>query len=309
MQVVFRRIINVFALAACVLFSGCSRDSVPTDASGSSSTLKVVVTYSILGDLVKQVAGADAEITTLVGPGGDAHTYEPTPSDSTAIAQAKLLFENGLHFETWLDKLFAASGSKATRVVVTQHIKPRTLPGAAQDEVDPHVWHDPLNAVLMIDEIEKALATANPSGSDRYSERARKVKSELQALDQWVGEQIADLPVERRKLVTSHDTFGYFADRYQFQVISVLGAFSSEASDPSAARVAEVVKQLQSLHVPAVFAENILNPKLTEQIAEQAGIKVVRTLYTDALGPPGSTGETYEKMVRFNVQALVEALR
>lgn len=304
-------LVGLLAAVPSLLQTGCNgADRERAGGGDLEGRLQVVATYSILGDLTQQVAGERAAVSVLVGPGGDAHTYEPTPRDSAALARASLVLENGLGFEPWLDRLLAASGSRAWRVAVTADIVPRrlTLPGG-RSEVDPHVWHDPLHAAEMARVIAGALAQADPAGAGQYREAGEACARRLESLHAWVLQQVASIPPPRRKLVTAHDTFGYFADRYGFESISLLGSSSSETSDPSAARVAEVVGQLQQAGVPAVFAENILSPRLTEQIAAQAGIRVVATLYTDALGPPGSGGDTYEKMLRHNVTAIVEALK
>jgi zinc/manganese transport system substrate-binding protein len=308
--------------------SGCSRENREADSNSSVGTfsatgasesenktanhrpIRVVATYSILGDLVRNIGGERIDLTVLVGPEGDAHTYEPTPQDSRALANADIVFENGLGFEVWLEPLVQASQSKARRVVVTEFIKPRDL-AVSNDrtEIDPHVWHLPENAMLMSQSITEAFEQADPDHAQNYKQRTDAYLKELKVLNDWIATQTASLPKERRKLVTTHDTFGYFADRYGFEVLSVLGSVSSESSDPSAGQVAEMIQRVRSLEVPAIFAENILNPELTNQIAKEAGVNVVPTLYTDALGLPDSPGKDYLSMMRFNVRTIVEALR
>lgn len=320
-------------IALCLLFGvltccGCSGDNRgldtaptvdaspatgPTESNGKIShhrPIRVVATYSILGDLVRNIGGEQIDLTVLVGPEGDAHTYEPTPQDSRALANADIVFENGLGFEVWLEPLVQASQSKARRVVVTEFIKPRELVVSNdRTEIDPHVWHLPENAMLMIQSITEAFEQADPDHAQNYKQRTESYLKELKVLNDWIATQTASLPKERRKLVTTHDTFGYFADRYDFEVLSVLGSVSSESSDPSAGQVAEMIQRVRSLGVPAIFAENILNPELTNQIAKEAAVSVVPTLYTDALGLPDSPGKDYLSMMRFNVRTIVEALR
>ena len=279
-------------------------------ADDSTGKISAIATYSILGDWVGRVGGEHVRLTTLVGPGGDAHTYEPTPQDSAAVADAALLFENGLGFEVWLDRLFEASGSRATRVVVTQRIPGRTFSGDhGHSETDPHVWHDPQFAIEMVQAVSAALTKADPSHADDYQKNAEAYLSELQELNTWIQSQITMLPDSRRKLVTTHDTFGYFAERYGFQVSSVMGTVSSEVADPSAAQIAAIVETIRREQVPAIFAENILNPQLTEQVAREAGVRVVPTLFTDALGEKGSGGDSYLQMMRSNVTKIVESLK
>ncbi|MFG0248762.1 MAG: metal ABC transporter solute-binding protein, Zn/Mn family [Phycisphaeraceae bacterium JB051] len=330
----------IFLGLICFSQQGCEKKL--QEVTVTAYPFDVVATYSILGDIVKQVGGQQVQVKTLVGAGGDAHTYEPTPSDSVSINKAVLLFENGLEFETWLDKLYKASGSDAKRIVVSKNLKPRRLDHEEDEhadheenhedhadhdhdehdhadhdehdhhhhhgEFDPHIWHDVTNVISMVKVVAKALQDVDPSNVQQYQTNADQYIAQLTDLDTWIKEQVQKIPASNRKLVTTHDTFSYFAQRYGFEVISVMGSVSSEIADPSAADVARVVDQVKSFGVPAIFAENILSPKMTKQIAQQAGVQVVATLYTDALGKPGTEGQTYIKMVRHNVNTMVKAL-
>ena len=274
--------------------------------SQSATTLRVVATFSVLGDLVKNVGGDRVEVTVLVGPDGDAHTFEPTPKESVALARAQVVFENGFHFEHWLDGLYAASGSHALRVVVTEGIEPITL----GNEEDPHVWHDVSNVLLMAERVRDGLIAVDPGHAAYYKEGAEKYLDELAKLDHWIIDTLKDIPDNNRNLFTSHDTFGYFAKRYGFTLIgAALESATTEAADPSAAQIAETVEKIKSAGVKVVFAENTRNPKLLESVAREAGVKVAPHLYTDALGPAGSDGETYIKMMRHNTTVLAEALK
>lgn len=317
-RLVYFNLFGQYAIPLILLICACGcqpGDRGNVDGSTDPQPLHVVATYSILGDWVQQVGGDRIQLSVLVGPGGDAHTYEPTPQDVVTLSQASIVFENGLEFETWLDKLFTASQSKARRCVVTTGIEPRSIPADEVSgdghvhEVDPHVWHSPSHAISMVNAIAKALAEADPQHADQYRQRADAYLKELEQLELEIKQHVNTIPEHLRKLVTTHDTFGYFADDYGFEVLSVLGSASSEASDPSAAEVAAVIARVQELKIPAVFAENILNPRLTQQVAREAGVKLVATLYTDALGEPGSPGETYLDMMRFNIKTIAESLR
>jgi ABC-type Zn uptake system ZnuABC Zn-binding protein ZnuA len=309
------------ALIAALSLTACAPPAA-TEAPGAR--LNVVATFSILGDLVSNVGGDQIELTTLVGTDGDAHTFQPSPSDSARLASADLIFENGLGFEPWLDKLYEASASTAARHIVTQGLEARELDEAHAGEeaehedehehehgaLDPHVWHDVGNVIHMVGSIREALIQADPANADAYRSNAARYLSELEALDQWVSEQTASLPAERRKLVTAHDTFGYFAQRYQFEIVgTALGSLSTEASDPAAADLAALIEEIRASGAPAIFAENVSNPKLMEQIAAEAGIALGPPLYTDALGAPGTAGDTYLNLVRYNVSNIVGALR
>ncbi|MGB9632817.1 MAG: metal ABC transporter solute-binding protein, Zn/Mn family [Chloroflexaceae bacterium] len=420
----------------------------PTTAPATDAQpLKVVATFSILGDFVQQVAGNRVVLTTLVGPGSDAHTYEPTPRDSAALAQADILFENGLEFEGWIDQLYTASGSKAQRVVVSERITPlpaaeiaheddhalehacehfadppvavtagsgaaipddhthyqialsggagdvaltqadegevtlylsadvpfavlagatpltpektkkvggacaaiaiaytydltpgdytaRFGPGAGEQvalvwelagehmhgdekkdahghshgEYDPHVWQDPNNAMLMVEAIRDALVAADPNNAATYEVNAAGYLTELKELDASIQQDVKRLPEERRRLVTNHDTLGYFAYRYGFTVVGTALGTTTERADPAAGEIARLVEDIRAADVPAIFVENVSNPALMENIAREAGVKLAPSLYTDALGKPGSEGETYLKMMRYNVRTIVEAL-
>jgi len=302
----------VSAVAVPLLLGGCSKGE------KRPGRVRVVATYSVLGDLVKNVAGDIAEVVTLVGPDGDAHTFEPTPKDGVALAEADLIFENGIGFETWLDKLHSSSASKARRFVVTEGLKLRQSecrhdhkPGEKHEhEDDPHVWHDVGNAIHMVGAIRDRLAEADPPNADRYRANAAAYLDRLTALDAWVVEKVATLPKGKRQLVTSHDTFGYFAERHGFEVVgSALESVSTEASDPSPATFAKLIESVRAAKVPAIFAENVHNPKLMERLAKEAGVRLAPPLFTDALGKPGSDGDTYEKMVQHNVTTIVDALK
>jgi ABC-type Zn uptake system ZnuABC Zn-binding protein ZnuA len=278
--------------------------------------LPVVATFSVIADMTRTIGGDLVAITTLVGPGGDAHTFEPTPEDGKALAGAKVIFENGIGFESFLNDLYTASGSQATRVVLSAGVALQPIAAAdqgqnsAKSENDPHIWHNVQNAIIMAEHITAGLATADPANAAIYQANGAKYMAALQELDSFIQQQVAQLPAERRKLITSHDTFGYFAARYGFQIVgTALASASTEASDPSPATIANLIKGIKAAGVPAIFAENVSNPKLMQTIADEAGVKLAPTLYTDALGEPGSAGATYIEMMRSNATTIVMALK
>jgi zinc/manganese transport system substrate-binding protein len=291
-------------VAALLLFGGM------LPARAVEGKIKVVASFSVLGDFVKQVGGDKIELRTLVPAGGDVHTFEPSPADSAALVDAALIFENGLQLEPWLDDLYQSSGATAKRIVVTATLKPlyMSTPEAngTPDETDPHVWHDVRNAMLMVDAIQEALAEVDPANADAYKANADAYLKQLDTLDQFVTEQVKRIPEARRKLFTSHDAFGYFGARYGFSIDSALG-LTTETADPSAGRIAMLIDKLRQSGATAIFAENAVNPALIEQIANEAGVKIGPPLF-DVLGEPGSDGDTYVKMIRHNVTAIVEAL-
>lgn len=298
-----------------------------------SDRLRVVATNSILGDLVSNVAGDTADVIVLVPTGGDPHTYEPTPADAESIADADVVFENGLGLEVWLDDVFEASGSDGQRVVVTDGITPlrvadepenggdgaRATPAegamatpaeaAEEGELDPHVWFDVANAKLMVVAIETALASADPDNAANYQASAAAYQTQLDELDSLVVSQVGTLTVEQRRLVTSHDTFAYFAARYGFEIVgTALGSITTEAADPSASEIAALIDAIEASGVAAIFPENTSNSDLLDQIASEANVVVGPELYTDALGDDGSVGGTYIDLMTYDVTAIVTAL-
>jgi ABC-type Zn uptake system ZnuABC Zn-binding protein ZnuA len=293
-------------------------------AAGTAEKLNVVATYSILGDLVHNVGGNRIVLTTLVGRDGDPHVYEPTPQDTVILSEAAIVFENGLGFETWIDDLYTSSGSQARRVVVTEQIEPLSVEEGhghseadatvetdehEHGEVDPHVWNDPNNAITMVEAIRDALVAADPANAATYRTNADTYLAQLKELDTYIKTETQQLPPERRKLVTAHDTFGYFARRYGYEIVgTALGSVTTEATDPSAGEIAELVEEIKAAGVPAIFAESSNNPALIKRIAQEAGVELAPTLYPEALSEPGGEADTYLKLVRYNVSTIVEAL-
>ncbi len=272
--------------------------------------IKVMATNSILGDFVKNVGGDLVALTTLVGPDGDAHEYEPTPQDSVALANAWLVFENGLEFESWLEDLYKASGSSAIKVTVTQGIVPRPMNEFSEhSEFDPHVWHNPQLVMAMVDMIAAALIQVDSVNEATYLANAAAYKAELEQLDKDIQAEVDTLPLDKRKLITSHDSFAYFAYRYGFEVLGALiPSVTTESSDANAGELAKLVDTIKASSVPAIFIENITNAELVERVANSAGVTVAPALYTDALGQEGSEGQTYLDMMRYNAKVIVESL-
>ena len=306
------------ALFGLTLVAALAQAPAAAQTPASGDPLSVVASFSILADLVRQVGGDAVQVTTLIGPGVDAHTYDPAPADLVTLSEAAVVFENGLGFEPWLDGFFASAQPAGTRVVVSDGITPREAGEADHDRgedsgdpgaVDPHVWHDVANAIVMTENIHGALVTADPANAALYDANAAAFVAELAALDAAIREDVATLPEKRRKLVTSHDTFGYFADAYGFEVLgTALGSLSTEAGDPSARDIAQLISDIAAAGVPAIFAENVANPDLMVSIAAEAGVELAPPLYTDALGPEDSPGDTYTGMMQSNAATIVAAL-
>lgn len=298
-------------LIVSLVLAGCG--TAPADQPLSAGP-RVVATTSIIGDVVAHVAGGHVQLTVLMGPGVDPHTYTPTPRDVAAVHDAQLIFVNGAGLETFLEPLLQQAGGQARLVDLSQGID--LLPAehveeeaghAGEGEYDPHIWLSVPNVMRWVDTIAAALSEADPAHAGAYRSQAAAYRQELEALDAWIRQQVAGVPPERRKLVTNHPAFGYFAREYGFEQVGAVYPISP-AAEPSAQEIAALEDAIRRLGVPAVFTESTVNPKLAEQVARDTGIRLVR-LYTGSLGEAGSGAETYIGMMRYNVRAIVEALK
>lgn len=276
----------------------------------AADPIPVVASFSILGDLVRQIAGPDATVKTLVGPDGDAHVYQPTPSDAKAVAAAKLVFMNGLGFEGWMNRLLKSSGTKATAVTVTTGLQPRAAEkdahGHAHGNVDPHAWQNVAHVQVMVTNIAAALAAADPARAEGYKSRATAYQADLTALDADIRRQIGALSPAQRRVITSHDAFGYYGAAYGITFLAPQGM--NTESEASAKDVAKLITQMRQQKIKAVFVENISDPRLTAQLAKEAGATVGGELYSDALSPAGGPATNYLDLMRANTKALVAAM-
>ena len=270
---------------------------------------RAVATFSILGDLVKNVGGERAEVAALVGPNGDIHVYAPTPADAKTLAVADVIFVNGLGLEGSLDQLIAASGSKAPVVVAARGIYPRKMTDEHDSKrlvSDPHAWQSVANAEIYVTNIRYGLIAADPAGREFYQARAATYLAALDALDLEIKAAIATIPPGRRRIITTHKAFGYFGDAYGLEFIAPKGV--STDAEPSARDVANIITQIRAQKIPAVFMENITDPRLMERIAEETGARIGGTIYSDSLSPPNGPAATYIDMMRHNVRAFQHAL-
>lgn len=268
----------------------------------AETRLKVVTSFSILADFVRQVGGDKVNVASLVGPDSDVHVYTPTPHDAKDVGAAQLLIVNGLGLEGWLPRLQQASGSKAPIVVATQGITPRKR----GSDADPHAWQSVGNAKVYVKNIRDALVAADPADAEVFKANAERYLGELDALDREVRAEIDKIPAERRKVISTHDAFGYFADAYGVAFIAPLGV--STETEPSARDVAEIIRQVKKAGIPAVFLENFNDDRLVGRIAAETGAKIGGTLYSDALSEEKGPVPTYIAMVRHNIRALTSAL-
>ena len=285
-------------IALVVLFAALATPSF------AQEKLKVVATFSILSDLVKNVGGDRVDARTLVGPNGDAHVYQPSPSDAKTLADAKVVFVNGLGFEGWMERLIKASGSKAPVVTATKGVKPRK-----SDDVggaDPHAWQSVANAKIYVANIRDGLSAADPAGKASYEASAAAYLAQLDALDAEVKAAIEKIPADRRRIITTHDAFGYFAAAYGVSFIAPQGV--STESEVSAKDVAKIITQIRKQRIPAVFLENVTDDRLLKRIGAESGARIGGTLYSDALTDGQGAAPTYLDMMRHNVRQLAQAL-
>jgi zinc/manganese transport system substrate-binding protein len=297
-----------------VLLAGLPLTAWSAAGSAAEPPLKVVASFSILGDMVQEIGGDHVDLTTLVGPDGDAHVYEPNPSDAKAIAAARLLVINGLGFESWLPRLADASSFTGETITASSGITPRIFEEAGHDHDDaeehgvndPHAWQSLTNGVIYARNIGAALAKADPDHAADYEKATADYVARLRALDAAIKARLAAIPTNRRKIVTSHDAFGYFGDAYGIQFIAPVG--TSTEAEASAADVAKIIDQIRDENITSVFMENITNTKLIDQIVNETGARVGGSLYSDALSGTEGPASSYEKMFNWNVSQLMEAM-
>ena len=264
--------------------------------------LNVVASFSILGDFVRNVGGDRVNVTALVGPDGDAHVYAPTPADAKKVADAKLVIVNGLGLEGWLPRLVQSAGNKAAIVTATSGIAPLKL----GSDADPHAWQSVVNAKIYVANIRDALVAADPSDAEAFRTNADAYLTKLDGLDREVREAVAQIPQARRKVISTHRAFGYFAAAYGVEFIAPLGV--STESEASARDIAAIITQVKTAKIPAIFLENISDPRLMQRIAAETGAKVGGTLYSDSLTAEKGDVPTYIDLVRHNIRALTSAL-
>lgn len=284
----------VLALAALVV-------ALPLHAQGAKP-LQVVASFSLLADMAREVAGDAAQVHALVGPNADAHVFEPRPADAQRLAKADLVIVNGLHFEGWIDRLVRSSGYRGPVVVASAGITPRRLgPG-----VDPHAWQSLVHAQHYVENIRAALVAAAPAQAAAIDARAHAYTARLAALDARARAAFAAIPREQRRVVSTHDAFGYLGDAYGVTFIAPRG-WNTE-SEASAASVAAVIREVRRHEARALFVENITDRRSIERIAQETGARVGGTLYSDALALPGKGPDTYLKLMAHNVETIAGAL-
>jgi manganese/iron transport system substrate-binding protein len=316
-----RQIGGLTALSLIVGLSGCgttseapsASPSPATSAAGAASTGDrplVVATSSVVCDVTRQIAADTVDLKCLVAAGADPHEYEPKPEDSKAIEQAKLVLYGGYNFEHSLIKLIKASSNAAPKVAVNEVAvpNPQQFEDDGKTETDPHVFHSAKNGAQIAAVIGKNLSQLEPNNASLYAANTKKLTDDLTQIDTWIKSEIATIPAAQRKLVTTHDAFGYYSKAYSIPVVGALQGLSTEEK-PTPTRVAALVKEIKVASVPTIFAEATINPKLIEAVAKEAKVKVAdQDLFADGLGEKGSEGETYQKFFIANTKTIVEGL-
>lgn len=292
----------------------------PLTHAQTSAPVKAVASFSILGDLVRQVGGERVQVDVLVGPGADAHVFQPSPSHAKQVAQAQVVFANGLGFEGWMQRLLDSAGYQGKPVLVSQGIKPLPSEGDDHDHkggkhdhhhhhggANPHAWQAVPNVITYVANIAKGLCAADAAGCDTYQKNADAYTDQLRALDAEIKAIWATIPAAQRKLITSHDAFGYYARAYGVKFLAPQGV--STDSEASAKGVAQLVRQIKKEKIKALFVESISDPRLIEQIGRETGVKPAGELFSDALSDASGPADTYVAMMRTNTQAMAQAIR
>lgn len=272
-----------------------------------AKTVDAVASFSILGDIIQEVGGDHVKVTTLVGPDGDPHSFEPSPKDSKAINASDVVFVSGLGLEGWIDRLVTASGYKGHLVTASEGVNSRKMEEDGKQITDPHAWNSMANGVIYATNVMNALIKADPEDADYFRQRGTAYIEQLQKLDAWAKTEFTGIPQSKRKVLTSHDAFGYFGQEYHVSFMAPVG-FSTEA-EASASGVASLIKQIKEEKVKTYFIENQTDPRLVKQIAAASGAQPGGELYPEALSGPQGPATTYIKAFKHNVETIVASMK
>lgn len=276
-------------------------------AARAAGKLRVVASFSILADLTRQVGGEAVTVEALVGPDRDVHVYEPRPRDLRLLMAASMLVRNGLGLEGWMDRLTGAADFKGTVVVAANKVTPRTMQEAGGAiATDPHAWQDPRNAILYVQAIAAGLAATDPADAAAFRASAERCAAEIMQADAWIEATLRPIPAAQRRIITTHDAFGYYGARYGIEFLSAEGI--STEFEPSARAIAALVKQIRREKVRAVFIENMTSPRMAQMLARETGATLGGTVYSDALSPAGGPAATYLEMLRHNTTLFADAM-
>ncbi|MBF0212132.1 MAG: metal ABC transporter substrate-binding protein [Magnetococcales bacterium] len=277
-----------------------------TIQNAQANTIKIVATHSILGDMAQQVGGDRVQVTTLVRVDRDPHTYEPTPADVRHLRDAKIVIMNGLGLEGWMDRLISSSGFQGKLVVASKGVTPRTMTEDDQTIPDPHAWNNAANGMIYVHNIIQALVETDPEQAQSYRSRGDRYLEELQQLDLWASRTMQAVPVQKRKVLISHDAFGYFGDAYGLTFLSPLGI--STESEPSAGEIAQLIKQIRQEKIEVYFLESSNDPRIVQQLGKATGARAGGTLFVEALSGPSGPAPNYAQMFRHNVEQLKKVM-
>jgi ABC-type Zn uptake system ZnuABC Zn-binding protein ZnuA len=301
------------ALLMTVALASCQPAGQVAQPGGANAELKVMAAETFLADIAQNVAGDRVKIDALIPLGVDPHGFEPTPADVVKIANSTVLIVNGAGFEEFLAKLLQNAGGRRAVVEAAAGLTSRQPGGGEMADPDhtgdPHFWLDPSNVIKYVQNIRDGLSTADPAGTATYSANAAAYITKLKELDRWIADRVKEVPEARRLLVTNHESFGYFADRYGFKIIGTVLPSVSTGASPSAQQLAALIDQIRAAGAKAIFLETGTNPQLAEQVAQETGGKVITGLYSHSLTGLAGPAATYIDMMKFNTNAIVDALK
>jgi zinc/manganese transport system substrate-binding protein len=268
--------------------------------------INVVASFTILGDIAQEIGGEHVKVTNLVGPNGDPHVYEPTPQDGQALKAADVVLVSGLGMEGWMDRLIKASGYRGKVVTTSDGIQTRMMEEDGKEITDPHAWNSAANGVIYAQNVTRALAAADPEDAKNIADRGQAYEARLQEIDRWAKQEIGSVPAARRKVITSHDAFGYLGARYGITFLAPEGV--STETEASAADVAELIDQMKKAGIKVVFIENSNDPRLVQQIAREADGKLGGELYPESLTVADGPAPTYLQLLRYNIEQLKKGM-
>ena len=293
-------------MAIAILASACTNQA---NGAVQKNSIRILATESFLGDIAQNVAGDRIKINTLLPVTADPHEYQPTPNDLTQITNCQVLIINGLGYETWLQKTLDNTDGTRLEIIATSGLKPNPDPSGEHVDGDPHLWMNPLNVIHYVENIRDGFSQIDPPGKDVYAKNADAYIARLKDLDQWVKNQVSQLPPKKRQLVTNHDALGYFANAYDFTVIgAVIPSVTTDAS-PSAQQMASLINTIKSSGAPAIFLDVGENQNLAQQIAAETGTKIITDLYVETISAPDGPAPTYIDMIKHDVTRIISALK
>lgn len=287
-----------------VLLGACT-----TSPTSPSHSLRVLTSESFLGEITQNIAGERLTVDTLLQPGVDPHSFEPTPQDIAKISESQLLIVNGLGYESWLSKALQNLDSQQSLVIASNGLSPKVDPSGEHADGDPHLWMNPLNVVRYVENIRNGLVTADPAGKQAYTKNAEIYIAKLKELDQWIKTTVSEIPVEKRLLVTNHDSLGYLAQAYEFKVVGAVIPSITNGSAPSARQMTELIDAIKQSGAKAIFLDIGENQALADQIASETGLKVITDLYVETLSKSDGPAPTYIEMMKHNIEQIVTALK